>query len=164
MIQMGGYTEPSGKSSMESVWKRAGTFRKCLPGDRMNHLSIMHHVDHIVPHRTLIGPNTIAWLDAWKDGVLRARELVNPAASRGKVFVVVQKHYYKKKNRAVHEINKHLNSYQFGSDICHTCTMRPNPHRHPHTHAHIKVFYDHDFNDHDNTVQALTRNRGEIKQ
>ena len=46
----------------------------------------------------------------------------------------------------------------------HTCTMRPNPHRHPHTHAHIKVFYDHDFNDHDNTVQALTRNRGEIKQ
>ena len=97
MIQMGGYTEPSGKSSLESVWKRAGTFRKCLPGDRMNHLSIMHHVDHIVPHRTLIGPNTIAWLDAWKDGVLRARELVNPAASRGKVFVVVQKHYYKKK-------------------------------------------------------------------
>ena len=40
MHQMVCYTEPSEKSSLETVWKRAGTFKKYLAGDWMNHLSI----------------------------------------------------------------------------------------------------------------------------
>ena len=38
--QMVCYTEPSEKLSLETVWKRAGTFRKYMAGDWMNHLSI----------------------------------------------------------------------------------------------------------------------------
>ena len=38
--QMVCYTEPSEKPSLETVWKRAGTFKKILAGDWMNHLSI----------------------------------------------------------------------------------------------------------------------------
>ena len=40
MRQMVCYTEPSEKLSMETVWKRAGTFKKYLGVDWMNHLSI----------------------------------------------------------------------------------------------------------------------------
>ena len=38
--QMAYYTEPSGNSSIESVQKRAGTFKKHLAGDLMNRLSL----------------------------------------------------------------------------------------------------------------------------
>ena len=65
MRQMVCYTEPSEKSSMETVWKRAGTFKKYLAGDWMNHLSITVLLCKAAgltrsrenPHRTLIGPN-----------------------------------------------------------------------------------------------------------
>lgn len=38
MPQIVSYTEPSEKSSLETIWKRAGTFKKYWAGDWMNHL------------------------------------------------------------------------------------------------------------------------------
>ena len=63
--QMVCYTEPSEKLSLETVWERAGTFKKYLAGDWMNHLSITVLPCETAgfarsrenPHRTLIGPN-----------------------------------------------------------------------------------------------------------
>ena len=49
--QMACYTEPSGKSSLESVSIRAGTFHKYLAGDWMDHLSI---TSQVVSDRMLI--------------------------------------------------------------------------------------------------------------
>ena len=40
MRQMVCFTESSEKSSLETVWKRSGSFKKYLAGDKMNHLSI----------------------------------------------------------------------------------------------------------------------------
>ena len=42
--QMVCYTEPSEKSSLETVWKRADTFKKYVAGDWMNHRIYHHHV------------------------------------------------------------------------------------------------------------------------
>ena len=38
--QMVCYTEPSEKLSLETVWKRTGTFKKYLASDKMHHPSI----------------------------------------------------------------------------------------------------------------------------
>ncbi len=50
------YTEPSGKSSLETVWKRAGASKEFPSGDWTNHLSILANfnqsdIRHINPRR-----------------------------------------------------------------------------------------------------------------
>lgn len=64
------------KSSMETVWKSAGTFKKYLAGDWMNHLSTtvlsceaagFTHRSHKNPRRTLIGcSDTSTQIKAWQ--------------------------------------------------------------------------------------------------
>ena len=45
-----------GKSSLRIVWKRAGTLKKYLAGNCINHLSVMYYIDQAVRQSTL-GPN-----------------------------------------------------------------------------------------------------------
>ena len=50
------YKEPSEKLAIETVWKRAGTCKKYLAGDWMNHLSISVLTCEVAVFVTL-GPN-----------------------------------------------------------------------------------------------------------
>ena len=73
-------TGPPGNYSEETVWIGAGAFKRYLAGDWMRHLNrSIEHVDHIVPHRMLIGLNPWWFLKEThnlKPGMIDSRGMV----------------------------------------------------------------------------------------